>query len=190
MMARAKPKPAPELPPDARAHDRVRKRDAAGLTTATAERLIQAGPDGFEHTQTNVQRIVEAPLDRLWRAGSITRREFEAGDKYRSDAYLAAVDPTSGSVDWSRTGGGMTAKVPSVFSTQAIADARIRFRQIEARMPDVSTVKKLLFEGLIREWPLEQLGALFGRRGHEGSRAAGLAGLRVALASLADHYGM
>lgn len=167
---------------------RVVERTRAGLTTATAERLVQAGSDGFEHTETNVQRIIAAPLDRLWKAGFITRQEFEAADRYRADAYLAAIDPAAGSVNWDQAGGGgRSAKVPSMFNSQVIFDARRRWRDIDGKVS--GTVALVLRLALIKETTLPEIGrAVFGRGDPREATVAGQTAVRVACGALVDAY--
>lgn len=175
-----------------KAADSVRKRGLAGLESATPERMAKAGLDQVEVGVASLtQRVVDAPLDRLWKVGAISRREFEAGERYRNDAYLAQIDPSPPTVDPNRAGGGFGPRTPSAFASQAIADARERWRHIGRRIPERSLVWSILYLGLVREQSLEDIGeALFARRGHEGARAAAQAGLRVALAALADQYSM
>ena len=172
-------------------HDKQRR------GSATVLRLLKAGEDGFETTPANreapagVQRIIAAPLDRLWKTGGITQREYEAGDRYRADAYMAAIDPGAMTVDWSATGGGFSSKVPAMFTSQQLADARIRWRRIEERIPRQSVVSTVLFLALIKERSLEEIGrSVFARHDQREAAVAGHAGIRVALASLADCNGL
>lgn len=172
-----------------RAEDRVRKRTAANLTSATPERLAKAGSEGYEHTQTNVQRIVSAPLDRLYKSGLITKREYSAGDRYREDVYLAKVDPSAPSVDWNATGTAYGPKTPAMFSAQKIADARIRTRAVEKVFSQRSAVRTLLDLGLLKEMNFEDMGAaLFPLQDRRELTVAARAGFRVALSALADYY--
>lgn len=183
---------------DRRVRNLVSERTRTGASTATMERALQVGEDGFEITPSSkinprgTMRIVAAPLDRLWKEGKVTQREFEAGDKYRADSYLAAVDPGAGTVDWARAGGGGTSnRVPMMFTAQHIADARIRFREVEQAIPPRSTVATLLYLALIKEQPLAEIGRnTFGRADRKEATVAGMAGVRTALAALADHYGL
>lgn len=171
-----------------RARDRAAKREAAGLATATPERLVHAGPDGYEHTPTNVQRVVDATLDRMWKQGLITAREFEAGERFRLDAHAAQIDPAPAGVDLNRIGTASGSIAPAMFNSQAVANARLRWRSLKLAIPERSAVWTVLWLGLVKEHRIEEIGELFGRRGHEGARAAGTAALRVALSALADHY--
>ena len=174
------------------AAEQVAKRFAAGLESATPERMAKAGPDGIEIGEASLtQRIVDAPLDRLWKTGTITKREFEAGERFRNDAYLAQIEPSPPSVDFNRAGSGFGPRPPSAFANQAIADARERFRHIGRKIPERSLVWSFLYLGLIREHGFEQLGeSLLGRKDRESAVAAAKAGMRVALAALADQYGV
>jgi hypothetical protein len=173
------------------AEGQVEKRLAAGLESATAERLAKAGPDAIEIGEASLtQRIIDAPLDRLWKAGTITKREFEAGERFRNDAYLAQIEPSPPSVDVNRTGTGFGPRPPPAFASQAIADARERFRHIGRKIPERSLVWSFLYLGLVREQGFEALGELLlGRKDRESAVAAAKAGMRVALAALADQYG-
>lgn len=166
--------------------NRVAERTRAGLTTATVERLIQAGQDGHEHTQSNVQRITDAPLDRLYRQGFISTAEFDAGDAYRELAYLAAIDPSSGSVNWNQAGGGgRSAKVPSMFTSQHIADARLRLRALDKQLSGViATVARL---ALVKEMALTDIGrAVFGYRDRALAECAGRVATRMVCGALVD----
>lgn len=172
---------------------RVSERQRVGLATATVERLLKAGEDGHEHTpatahSVSVQRVTEAPLDRLHRLGFITAFEFESGDRYRCDAYLAAVEPTVGSVDWnSAGGGGRSAKVPAMFGAQVVYDARKRVRAIEDRMSGV--LRFVARSALVREMHLVEIGQVaFGFNDRKEAMLAGKVATRMACAALVDLY--
>lgn len=168
----------------------VRERERTGQGTATVERLLKAGEDGCETTQSGVQRINQAPLDRLWALGQLNAWEFNAGDTFRKDAYLAAIDPAAMTVDWNRAGGGgMSSRVPSMFSHQTMADARIRHRRME------KLIEGFIFEiaerSLVKEWSLEQIGQrIFARHDPREAVVAGQAGFVVMLAALGIVYRM
>jgi hypothetical protein len=166
--------------------------------TATPERLAKV--DDAVATELEVdpakadrgaplshQRIVAAPLDRLWRAGVITQREYTAGDWLRADAYLAAIDPGASSVDWMAPAGTLSGKIPSMFSAQHIADARIRYRDMQKRMRGVAW--SVLYTAVISEATLYEVGrAVLGYRHQRDAPVAATAALRVALCALADRY--
>lgn len=159
-------------------------------TVATTERINHAGEEGVETDASGRQRIISAPLDRLLKMGIITPREFRAGEKYRTDAYMSATDPAASAVDWNAAGGGTGGRVPTMFSSQSIANARIRFRQINRKIPRNSTVSTMLYLGLIKEYELAEIGrSVFGLSDRREAEIAARSGLRVALAALADHYG-
>ena len=176
-------------PKYAKARNIVSERERTHQGTATPERIVRAG-EGFEKNvgKEGAQRMVDAPLDRMWKSGAITRTEFEAGDKFRGDAYLAAVDPGTGSVDWSHAGGGgRSSFVPSMFGAQHIHDARTRFREVERSFDGL--VWTMLKNGLVHEHSLEEMGrACFARADKREAAVAGQAGFRTALAALADSY--
>lgn len=168
----------------------VTERERGEKGTATVERLLRAGKkdEGFEVAPTGRQRLVDAPLDRLRKEGRITGREFDAGDQYRNDAYLAAIDPSAPTVDWNSVGTAFRPKSPSMFSTQRIADARIKWRETEKNIRGLPA--RVLDSALIHEHPFEEIGRhVFGEGNEHYARAAAKAGLRVALSVLADYYG-
>lgn len=177
-----------------RLRQQVSERERVGHATATVERLLKAGEEAIEYTPASrgapggVQRVSEAPLDRLHRLGEIVEREFNAGDRFRADAYLAAIDPGAKTVDWDAAGGGGgSAKVPIIFSSQHMADARIRHRRIKERVSGV--VWTLAELALIKEMPFVHIGqAVFGREHGRDATVAAQAAVRVMLAALADAY--
>jgi hypothetical protein len=158
--------------------------------SATVERIMRAGTEALEVTPAGIQRISQAPLDRLWRAGIITTREFEAGDRFRATAYLAAIDPGTMGVDWGAAGGGgRSARVPSMFTAQHIADARLDFRAAEKAIRGI--VWRVLKLGLVDELALVEIGeTVFARRDRREAAVAGSAGFQVALGACADYFGM
>lgn len=167
---------------------RVSERERAGLTTATAERLVQAGEGGHEHTQTNVQRITEAPLDRLHKQGFLSLSEWDAGDRYRADAYLAAINPSTGSINWDMAGGGgFSSKVPSVFGSQVVYDARRRWRFTESRLS--GAIRTVAHLALVRESNLAEIGqVVFGYADRKDAAVAGRVATRMVCAALVDVY--
>ena len=169
--------------------DTVADRERIGKGTATVERLTMAGKDGIETVgKEGTQRIISAPLDRMWKAGDITKREFDAGDEYRTMRYLAGVDPSAPTVDWGAVGGAFGAKVPSMFSSQLIADERIRWRALSHQVRGVVAVVAEL--ALVRESSFEEIGrAVFGRDKRRDAAVAGHTAVRMMLGSLADRMG-
>lgn len=166
---------------------------------ATPERLAKVPPEAIETAVTvdpsavsrgapiSVQRLHSAPLDRLWKTGWITQREYDAGDSLRAKAYLAAIDPGAMTVDWSATGGGSSRRIPSMFSSQEVADARLHIRWLRELIGGV--VWDILNLGVILERELDVLGRnIFGVRDAREAAVAARAGVRVALGSLADVY--
>lgn len=168
---RKKPISVPALPP----------------VRATAERLQRAGSEAIvEEAPAGPQRIIAAPIDRLLSAGFLTQREHDAGDKLRSDAYLAALEPMV-TIDWRQANGGYSPRVPTVFSSQQIANARLRHRRVRNAINGI--VWDMLFLGVIKEQEFRELGqAIFNMRDAREAVIAGRAGLRVALGTLADFY--
>lgn len=172
--------------------DRVRKREAAGLTSATPERLLKAGEDGYEHGQASmVQRIVEAPLDRLYKAGTITRLEYEAGEWFRELAHEAAIEPgAGGTANLDRVDGGSSGGVPAAFRSDRMLQKRREWRGLQRRIPERSLVWTMLYLPLVAEMRLADIGEqVFARRDRKEATVAATAAFRVALAALADVRG-
>lgn len=169
---------------------RARERERAGLTSATPERLAKAGLENVEVGQgTLIQRIVDAPLDRLRDRGEITDREFMAGEMYRNDHQAAQVDPGAPSVDWNVMGAGFGPRTPSMFQSQAVANARLRWRDIERAFPPRSLISVILKAALVSQSTLTEIGNLvMPSRDRKESIASGKAAFRMALAAAADHY--
>lgn len=168
----------------------VADRERVGKGTATVERLAMAGKDGFEIVgKEGVQRVIAAPLDRMWKAGDITKREYDAGDEYRTMRYLAKVDPAAPTVDWNAVGGSFGTRVPSMFSSQRIAEERIRWRAFSRQVRGVvATVAEL---ALIRELAFEEIGrSVFGRDKRRDAAVAGHTAVRMMLGALADQMGL
>ena len=166
----------------------VAERERGGRGTATVERLQHAGDGGHEVDPTGRQRIVAAPLDKLYKQGRVTSREFQAGDKYRGLHYVANLDPAAPTVDWSRVGSSFGSRQPTMFNAQHIANARHQVRKIEEAIPRQSLVSAVLYIGLVREESLEAIGELYGSNDEREAVIAGRTGLRTALASLADYF--
>ncbi len=171
----------------------VSERQRVGKATATAERIARAGGlDALEHADNGrVQRVLDAPLDRLWRFGEIEQREYEAGDDWRAVAYLAAVDPAALTVDWSRAGaGGRSSRVPAVLTVEEMAMAAITRRRQERHFRLGTIVRSVLDRALVHEDSLEEIGKrLFNIGNDRDARKVGLGAVRVALGALADWQG-
>lgn len=160
---------------------------ATNLGRATPERLALVADGGVQIDPTGRQRIVSAPLDRLLAQGFITQREFDNGDRLRADAYLAGIDPGAAGVDWNRAGGGSAGLVPSMFSAQYVADARVRYRRLKRVVGGV--VWDVLNLAVIAERELVDVGlVIFKIRDQREAHVAAKCGLRVALGALADVY--
>ncbi len=180
-----------------RTANRVMERERHGWGTATLERLRQPdcfGEDGYETTKPSreapggTQRVNTAPLDRMWKAGTITAADFNAGDMLRRDAFIAKINPGAPTVDWASLGSNFGPRNPSMFSAQSIADARIRWRRYDDTVKGL--IRSILDLALINEMALRDLGAsLFARKDPREAAVAAEAGLRVALGALRWHYG-
>ena len=191
MGKKRKDKPTMQIQEADRISRVVAERERRGVSTATRERIAKVGADGVEHTEAGTQRVNAAPLDRLWRAGTIEQREFEAGDDWRSIAYLAAVDASAMTVDWSRAGGGgRSSRIPPVLTVEAMASASITRRRYEQHFRLGTIVRDVLDRALVHEQSLEEIGRrVFGLANRRDATTAGLGALRASLGALADWQG-
>lgn len=175
-----------------RAKNIASERERTHQGTATPERIARAGA-GFEKNvgREGAQRMVEAPLDKMFKSGRLGRDLFEAGDRFRGEAYLAAVNPGALTIDWRRAGGGGNKSnfVPAMFEHHHMTDASNRLNNMRKDLH--GSTWNLLFDALVHEYSLEQIGLThFGRNDKRQASAAGDAGLRVALCALSTWYAM
>ena len=128
-----------------------------------------------------VVNAAESPIALLRRRGLIGAREFEAGERLRSDFTLAQLAPRLG-VDYSAPVGRRSQK-PELLITETALAAKQRFnRAMRVAGPgladvlfDVCCMLKGIEESeRVRNWP----------------RSSGRVVLRIALERLAGHYGM
>src|SRR3990167_7680645 len=167
---KGKIKSAMQINPLQKMRKDVREKLRLGQSSATAERLMKVGEDAIETLPPDgqgkvEQRINAAPLDRLWKEERISRREFDAGDKFRRDAHLARIDPGAPSVDWGSVGGSFGPRVPSMFSSQAVFEARARWREADKAIQ--GTARSVLRLGLELECSLEHIGRVLFRYQNE-----------------------
>lgn len=172
-----------------RARNIAGERERLGQGTATPERIVKAG-EGFERHvgKQGAQRVVSGPLDRMYLSGKLTRTEYEAGDKFRVDAYLSAMHGNLPSIDWGRVGGGSDPawRVPSVVTNISRIDASNRLHNAHRALHE--PIWTILVDGCVHEDTLEDIGKnVFGRRSRDAA-AAGDAGFKVALSALSAWY--
>ena len=160
------------------------------MIVATAERVAHAGLGGIEALQGGGQRVIASPFERLWKEGLLSSREYEAGQKYTQDSYTADLNAGAPGVDWNRIGTAGN-PVPTMSRSQRIADARVRMRWVQRDIPEHSLVAQLLKMALIDETRFDDMARIaLGITSRRDGIPATRAGLRVALAALADHYGI
>lgn len=166
----------------------VSERERRGVGVSTPERVRQAGERELDIVG-GVQRIAQAPLDRLYARHAITKRQFDAGDRFREDAYEAGMVPsgTAGMEPGDRRYGSRTPQ----FMAATRADAHARWVEAQAILgrlyPMVDEVCWAAEPGdRLMDIGARVLGLPRGRT----SEASALVVLRVGLDTLADHYGM
>ena len=117
------------------ARNEIRRRARLHLDSATPERTIKLPEDGVDIAPAGMQRVSEAPFDRMAIYKQITFRQHEAGERYRLNALIAEADPSPGSVDLDGSHAGFGPSTPSMFSAQAIANARDKHRKADENSP-------------------------------------------------------
>lgn len=166
--------------------DRLRR----GVGVSTAERVRQSGAAALD-IRDGVQRIAQAPLDRLHARKALTRRQFEAGDRFREVAYAAGMterlaqrwEPTSGA-----SGSGPT--TPD-FMAAGRTDAYRRWtraRQTLGRLLPI--VEEVAWHAGPGDRLMDLGARVLGMPASRNSEVAALAVLRVGLDALADHWEM
>ena len=169
------------------ARNEIRRRALLHLDSATPERTIKLPEDGVDIAPAGMQRVSEAPFDRMAIYKQITFRQHEAGERYRLNALIAEADPSPGSVDLDGSHAGFGPVPPSMFSAQAIASARDRHRKADAAIgPRLAKVLRMV---LLEERPLSESGReVAGYRERKAAIVAAATLFRLALDVLADHY--
>lgn len=165
----------------------VRRRAGIRLESTTPERAARLPEDAIDVAAGGMQRITDAPFDRMAIYKQITFRQHEAGERYRLRAYTAMAEPTPGSVDWNSSHSGFKPSTPSMFTAQAIASARQSYREaLNAVGPRLGKVLAMV---LIDEQTLADVGReVCGYKEHKSQVVAGATLFRLALDVLADHY--
>lgn len=188
-MARRKQKPVTTTASlDRAVAERVRR----GVGVSTAERVRQAGERELD-VVAGVQRISQAPLDRMYARGELARGEaenkrlFDAGDRFREDAYLAgAIWPQQSTRAGGR--GEPAGRVPGFLrSERAAAAMRRHVAALETLSSTLESVAMLVCLGEGRT-TAQEIGHALGVAGRRSATVAGMTAIRLALGALADHY--
>lgn len=135
------------------------------------------GPSPFRR-----QHGAARPLDRYRERGSISQRQYEAGDRLWCDLMRAGLAPkVTANLLGTGGGGGATFGMPAS-EAQAIARQRVRMAASDVGQ---------------RLWPIlqaviwdEMAASAMSSGGASSARVAGLAVLQLALDALGDHYKM
>ena len=170
----------------------VSERTRVGRQSATVERLDKLPKDGVETLHDQRQRVIAGTVDRMHRSGQLEHREYWAADTFSRTYYDAEIDgyPRSSDLERSSNGNGASPP-PSMWRSQTVADARGKWRAVENAFDRRGLVWRLLMAAVIDELGLESIGHNVFRCGdRREARAAGRAGVKTALAALADHYGI
>jgi len=177
----------------------IEERLRRGVGVSTAERVRQAGEteldirvetekrDGVLSTVVR-QRVTQAPLDRLKAKGSITERQFDAGDEFRKDAYEAGMIP-SGALVYEPSDRRFGSRTPQ-FMAASRADAHARWVEAQAILDKLYPIVDEVCWAADRTDTLQSIGARLFAYSTNDRRAetAALTALRLGLDTLADHY--
>jgi hypothetical protein len=166
------------------------------IVKPTRERMRRA-PGYDELTEVNAGGVsrksgavrVWSQLENLYRNKRLTDEQYQAGQKYYADWYLAGFQPnvTSKMQEWIQNGGGgqgsMDAMERRVFHQK-------RFAQANALLEDMG-VRKAIHWLCINDTPCEQIGRKFWgyKTKHKASASAATAA-GLALQLLAKFYGL
>lgn len=164
----------------------VNERLRRGVGVSTPERIRQAGSDSLE-VVAGVQRVSQAPLDRLLSKRSITQRQFDAGDRFREDAYAAGMIP-SGALAFEPSDRRFGSRVPQ-FMAASRADAHARWTEAQAILGRLySMVDEVCWASGPGDRLMDIGARVLGLPSDKRAEVSALAVLRVGLDTLADHY--
>lgn len=132
---------------------------------------------------------VWSQLENLYRNRRLTDEQYQAGQKYYADWYLAGFQPnvTSKMQEWIQNGGGgfgsMDAMERRVFHQK-------RFAQANEILEGLGT-RKAVHWLCINDIPTEQIGRKFwGYSGRKTASAGAVIGVTISLQQLAKFYGI
>lgn len=165
--------------------DVVAGRVEKGIGTSTVERVLRSW-QAIDISATGVQRISQAPLDRLFARKVITQPMYDAGDRYREDAYLAGM-VFSQQLDYDVAERRFGPKTPAFMANRRLG-AYKRWADAQQALGHLAGV---VDELIIADagTTLEQIGArLTGRPEGKAAGAAAVELVKVALRTLVTHY--
>lgn len=163
----------------------VADREARGVGTSTAERVLQSG-QAIDVAETGIQRVSQAPLDRLFARKVITQSMYDAGDRYREDCYLAGMVYSSqqGFEVIERRFGP---KIPAFMQTRR-QGAYKRWADAQQALGHLAAIVDELVASEAGT-PLGEIGArVTGRREGKAAEAAAVELIKVGLRTLITHY--
>ncbi len=141
---------------------------------------------GTERRGLANRNLTATLLDRYRHRDYLSRRQWEAGDKFRSDHFLSGLERNIiAGYDAVRVDAGDPAWQMPATMRQAAARRRLR-QAINALGRRLAAI---LTGHVILEWSATAVGENEGRRGRQ-AEIAGMTAIGIALDSLADHYGL
>lgn len=183
------------MPATATLERQINERLRRGVGVSTPERVRQAGETALD-VVAGVQRIAQSPLDRLYARGELSpdrgenKRLFDAGDRFREDAYLAgAIWPSPGlSYDAPQIASGASTRLPGFLRSETAADAMKRHVRASNAVPGALRQVAILICLGEERTTAEEIGYALNARGKRSATVAGMTAIRLALGALADHY--
>ncbi len=167
----------------------VADRERRQVGTSTSHRIKHSG-EAIDIDGSGRQRISQSPLDRLYAKRSLTKRQFEAGEKFREDCETAGLDAPIPSLTLESSGGSAKHPVARLagYLSERQHDAREKCRDAE-RVIGIRSSAIIHASMFPSEISIKGLGAkAFDRKPGTGAEAAFIEVLKVSLDRLADHY--
>lgn len=181
---------------DKRRRRRPVRQHLSPTTAPSAQRMAQAAGDfcmadvsvDATGTTARVHRMQDAsPVDRMYSRGVLDERRYGAAMRFWSDWYHAGLiqrtTSTYSDSPWPRNQRtGMAASEIQVFARQRLRSARAVLGNHLARVAEAILIDELD--------PVDAGRRLFGRKDVPQARASATDVLKIALDTLADHYGL
>lgn len=165
----------------------VAERERRGVGVSTVERVRHAGEASLD-INAGVQRVAQALLDQLRSRGIIQEHEYEAGERFRSDAYEAGA-VWSGAMPLEAGEKHVRSQPPIFLRSEKAADAMKRHVAATERLAGgLLQVAEYVCLGQTGN-TLTGLGRHFyGRCDDKTAQVTGRTLVKLALGILADHY--
>lgn len=166
------------------------------IVRPTRQRMRRApGFDELTETQSGgVTRKTGAvrvwcPLEDIYRKGSLTEEQYQAGQKYYADWYIGFGASAGTTMRWSEYISGLTGTGDLDAAERRVFHQR-RFKQAEALLKDLKTNEQVYWL-IIYDIPAEAIGRRFdGYKGKHSASSNAVGKISVSLQLLAKFYGI